>query len=180
MTACGQCGTSVPVAGRGRTPKFCSTRCRVAAHRARLRLPRELTSRARWVRHERKRPIMPDGAPASSTDPGTWSTHSEAVRSRVGDGLGFVLGDGIACLDLDDCLDSRGRPNELAREVLARVPGAHVEISPSGRGLHIWGIAPERPGRRRGGIEAYAVGRYITVTGNVFQPGRLVDLSEFF
>src|SRR5690606_40768293 len=98
MTACGRCGTEVKVAGRGRTPRYCSTRCRVAAHRARPKLPAELTERARWVRHEDKRPITPDGRAASSTDPSTWSTYREAARSQVGDGLGFVLGDGIACL----------------------------------------------------------------------------------
>ena len=178
--ACGHCGERVELARTGRTRRYCSTRCRVAAYRARHRLPVELMSRPRWVRHVAKRPVTPDGRPASVTDPGTWSTYDAARRSRVGDGLGYVLGDGIACLDLDDCLDERGRPNALARAVLARVPDAYVEISPSGRGLHIWGRAPEAPGRRRGGLEAYSAGRYITVTGRVYRPGRLADLSVFF
>jgi len=178
--ACGHCGELVELARTGRTRKYCSTRCRVAAHRARHQLPAELMSQPRWVRHVAKRPVTPDGRPASVTDPGTWSTYDAARRSRVGDGLGYVLGDGIACLDLDNCLDERGRPNALARAVLARVPDAYVEISPSGRGLHIWGRAPEAPGRRRDGIEAYSAGRYITVTGRVYRPGRLADLSEFF
>ena len=168
------------MAGRGRTPRYCSARCRVAAHRARHRLPRELTERARWVRHEAKRPITVDGRPASSTNPATWSTYSEAARSKAGDGLGFVLGAGIACLDLDNCLDGRGRPDARARAILARVPGAYVEVSPSGRGLHVWGTAPEQRGRRYEGYEVYSTGRYITVTGRVYQPGRLVDLSVFF
>jgi len=180
MATCERCGERLAIAGRGRTPRYCSTRCRVAAHRARHRLPRELTERARWVRHEDKRPITPDGRPASSTDPRTWSAYREAARSKVGDGLGFVLGDGVACLDIDHCLDGQGRPDARARAILARVPGAYVEVSPSGRGLHVWGAAPEQPGRRHEDYEAYAVGRYITVTGNVYQPGRLVDLSEFF
>lgn len=120
-----------------------------------------------------------DGRPASSTNPATWSTYREAKRSTVGDGLGFVLGGGIACLDLDHCLIG-GRATPAAQAVLDRVPGAYVEISPSGDGLHVWGRAPEQPGRRRAGIEAYSVGRYITVTGEVFQPGGLADLSEFF
>jgi len=132
------------------------------------------------VRHEGKRPITVDGRPASSTNPATWSTYSEAARSKAGDGLGYVLGDGIGCLDLDNCLDERGRPNEVARRILDRVPDAYVEISPSGRGLHVWGRAPEQPGRRHRGYEVYSVGRYITVTGRVYQPGRLVDLSGFF
>jgi len=180
MATCERCGTEVKVAGRGRTPKFCSGACRAAAWRARPRLPRELTDRARWVRHDRKVPITPDGRAASSTDPSTWSTYPEAARSKAGDGLGFALGDGIACLDIDHCLDGRGRPDARARAILARVPGAYVEVSPSGRGLHVWGRAPEQPGRRHEDYEVYSVGRYITVTGRVYRPGRLVDLSGFF
>src|SRR5690606_1666864 len=113
------CGERLTIAGRGRTPRYCSARCRVAAHRARW-IPVELTSRARWVRHEGKRPITPAGRAASSTDPRTWSTYREAARSKAGDGLGFVLGAGIGCLDLDNCLDERGRPNEVARRILDR------------------------------------------------------------
>lgn len=180
MATCERCGERLAVAGRGRTPRFCSGRCRVAAHRARHRLPCELTSRARWVRHKDKRPITPDGRPASSTDPSTWATYAEATRSQVGDGIGFVLGAGIACLDIDHCLDERGRPDARARAILARVPDAYVEVSPSGRGLHIWGVAPEQPGRRHRGYEVYSVGRYITVTGRVYRPGRLADLAGFF
>lgn len=177
---CERCGSGIALPARGRTPRFCSTRCRVSAHRAR-RIPVELTSRDRWVRHSaRKVPLTVYGTAASSTLPSTWASYAGAKRSRHGVGLGFVLGDGIACLDIDHCLDERGRPNEVARRILARVPGAYVEISPSGRGLHVWGTAPEQPGRRHEDYEVYSVGRYITVTGNVYQPGRLVDLSGFF
>ena len=35
--------------GKGRPRTYCSTRCRVAAHRASA-LPAEMTSRDRWVR----------------------------------------------------------------------------------------------------------------------------------
>lgn len=176
---CGHCGVEFVAARTGRTPRYCSTRCRVAAHRARPRIPAEMTSRARWVRRDKKRPITIEGRPASSTSSLTWSTYDAVKRSSAGDGIGFVLGAGIACLDLDHCLID-GKPNELARKVLARVPGAYVEISPGGDGLHVWGTAPEQPGRKRSGVEAYSVGRYITVTGNVFQAGRLVDLNDFF
>lgn len=178
---CEHCRGPLPLLARA-DARHCSTRCRVAAHRAAKRPPAELTASRRWVRHStRKVPLTVAGAAASSTDPATWATYAEARRSRVGAGLGCVLtGDGIVCLDLDHCLDARGRPNALARSVLARVPDAYVEISPSGDGLHVWGTAPEQPGRMRDGIEAYSVGRYITITGNIYRPGKLVDLSEFF
>lgn len=119
------------------------------------------------------------GRSASSTAPATWATYAAACTSTAGDGLGFVLGDGVACLDLDHCLVD-GVPSPWAAEVLARTPGAYVEVSPGGDGLHVWGLAPEQPGRCRDRIEAYSVGRYITITGRVFRSGTLVALDEFF
>lgn len=175
---CEVCSEPLAVAGRGRIPRFCSTRCRVVAHRRKAQLPAELLTARRWVRHDAKRPITPAGRPASSIDPTTWTDHATAARSRAGDGLGFVLGGGFACLDLDHCLVD-GRPNAAAAAVLEQLPDAYVEISPSGDGLHVWGRAPERPGRRRGGLEAYSAGRFITVTRRVHRPGVLVDLSSF-
>lgn len=109
-------------------------------------------------------------------NPSTWSSYA---RVRQHERIGFVLGGGIACLDLDHCLVG-GVPTAAARAVLDRAVGAYVEVSPSGDGLHVWGRAAEQPGRRRLGFEVYSVGRYITVTGRVFQRGGLVDLSEFF
>ena len=87
------------------------------------------------------------GAWASVTDPTTWSTYEAA--SATGAPLGFVLGDGVGCIDLDACLDENGIPNEATRTLLAYYEGSYVEISPSGRGLHIWGTAAPRRGFKR-------------------------------
>lgn len=170
--------------------KFCTSKCRVYAHRASKRQPKipvALTSLDCWVRWKlvkrngrlTKMPITLAGNAASSTDPNTWTSFEDASAAVAGDGLGFVLGGGIACLDIDHCLIN-GKPNRLAQSVLDRTPGAYVEVSPSGDGLHIWGTAPELRGKVRDGIEAYSTGRYITVTGNIFRHGTLVDLSDFF
>lgn len=180
------CANELPAAGRGRIPRYCSGRCRVAAHRAKAKPPAELTEGCRWVRHSaRKVPLTVDGKAASSTDPATWSTYAEACRSEAGTGLGCVLtGDGIVCLDLDHCLDESGRPLPWAIEVLAQTPRTWVEISPSGDGLHIWGRAVFPGGRRlaRPGqsVEVYGSGRYITVTGRRYDgaPAELADLTE--
>ncbi|WP_228506202.1 hypothetical protein [Frigoribacterium sp. VKM Ac-2530] len=97
----------------------------------------------------------------------------------MGSGLGFVLGDGVGCIDLDHCLVD-GVPTSAAGEVLRAYPGNYVEVSPSGDGLHIWGTADPAPGTRRVedglAIERYSTGRYITVTGNVFRAGTLLPL----
>lgn len=182
------CDQVLPAAGRGPVPRFCSTRCRVAAHRARRRVPAELTRTPRWVRHSQaKVPLTIRGRAASSTDPSTWSTHEQARGSAVGAGLGCVLtaDDDIVCIDLDHALDGTGRPVPWAAELLAAVPPTWIEVSPSGEGLHIWGRADMLGGRRLprpgGGVEVYGSGRYITVTGRLYGGRRattqLADIS---
>lgn len=140
-----------------------------------------MTSAGRWVRRDaRKVPLTTTGTSASSTDPATWSTHAEAAASSAGVGLGFVLGDGFACIDLDHCLVD-GVPTEAAKVFLEQYPRHHVEVSPSGDGLHIWGTAEPGPGRKVTQpdglhVERYSHARYITVTGQVFQRGQLLPL----
>jgi primase-polymerase (primpol)-like protein len=96
-------------------------------------------------------------------------------------GPGFVLdGTGVVCIDLDHCL-RKGRPVRWAREILDRCPATYVEVSPSGTGLHIWGLGTLARGRKyRRGVEAYGTGRYIAVTAARFgdAPLSLADLSE--
>lgn len=160
----------------------CSTRCRVARHRAAARFaPGRMRDADRWVRHVAKRPIRPDGAAASSTDAATWSSFDDVMRSDRGHGVGFVLnGDGVMCVDLDGCVED-GRPSEWAERILALFPGAAVEVSLSGRGLHIWGMGPNVSqvfGHDGGKVEVYADKRYIAMTGNWLRRGDLVDLSD--
>lgn len=179
---CTECGTELATIARSHAVT-CSSVCR--KRRSRRRLPADLTSRPRWVRHAAdKRPIAPSGRPASSTDPRTWSSHATAARSRAGAGLGFVLdGDGIVCIDLDHCL-TEGGVAPWAQAILDRCPPTYIEISPSGDGLHIWGRGTVRQGRRistgSGTAEVYGTGRYITITGRRHGdcPAVLADLSE--
>lgn len=183
------CGEPLPVAGRGPVPRFCSTRCRVAAHRARratgTAVPKELTARRRWVlRDERKAPRTTDGGFASVTAPATWTSYRTAQVSTVGVGVGFVLaeGDDLVCVDLDHCLVD-GELALWARDILDRCPSTFVEVSPSGDGLHIWGRGQLERGRRirRDGeaVEIYGQGRYVAVTGRRFEgcPAKLTDIS---
>lgn len=183
------CTEPLPVAGHGRIPRFCSTRCRVAAHRAtKTQLPLELTTRDRWVRRSAtKVPLTTGGMPASSTDPRTWSTHRDATASTAGVGLGFVLSDvdDVVCIDLDHCMNPLTGRLDLWAVAIVRDAGAtYVEVSPSGDGLHIWGRADVRQGRRirrpdGTAVEVYGTGRYITVTGRRHGscPSILADLS---
>lgn len=166
--------------------RFCSTRCRVAAHRARKAVPTEMRAKTRWVRRSAgKAPLTAAGRAASSTDPRTWCSYAEAKASPAGVGLGFVLnGDGIVCVDLDHCVDEHGHLAGWAQQVLDRMPATYVEVSPSGTGLHVFGLGSVERGRliRRGGVavEVYGRGRYIGVTGHRYgdAPARLADVSE--
>jgi primase-polymerase (primpol)-like protein len=121
---------------------------------------------------------------ASSTDPSTWCSYEQAAASDRGVGLGFVLnGDGIVCIDLDHCVDA-GVLAPWARRIVDAAPGAYVEVSPSGHGLHVWGRADLAAGRvisvpGGGKAEIYPNGRYITVTSRPVgdTPSVLGDLS---
>ena len=118
----------------------------------------------RWGRAQGKRPIMADGAPASSTNPGTWASFA-SVQSGAGDGYGFMLGGGIGCYDLDHVSDGE------AREIIALIPEEiiFIERSVSGEGVHVFCRMPEGRGTRRGHVERYSRGRFIRVTGRVFR-----------
>lgn len=180
MRRCRTCGRSI--VARNAQARFCSTKCRVSAHRAAKRsaIPTALLELNRWVRWDSsKRPLQVDGSNASSTNPATWTTHAAASASTAGVGIGFVLGDGIGCIDLDHCLIN-GTPTDAARRFLEAYTEHYIEVSPSGDGLHILGTRAEMRGSRRNhdglSVETYSTGRYVTVTGNVFQTGRLAPL----
>jgi putative DNA primase/helicase len=142
-------------------------------------IPQELRSLPRWVlwRLELRKdnkwtkvPYQPNGQKASSTDPRTWCIFSAAVDAlqRGGfDGIGFVFnGDGVMGVDLDGCRDpATGTLEPWAKEIVQTFQ-SYVEVSPSGRGVHIicGGKLPP-DGRRKGKIEMYDRGRFFCMTG---------------
>lgn len=186
---CAHCGGDMPLAARA-DARTCSTRCRVALHRAAKKrvFPVELTTCDRWVRRASdKRPLTTTGRAASSTDARTWSTYKNATESVAGVGLGFVLSDvdDVVCIDLDHCVNPlTGRLAPWAAAIVRDAGATYVEVSPSGDGLHIWGRADVRQGRRirrpdGTAVEVYGTGRYIAMTGRRHgsSPSILADLS---
>lgn len=166
---CGYCFGPLRLVREG--AEFCSQRC--GTYYRRRSLPRELTSRAKWIRHDaRKRPLSArTGRLVDVTDPREWSTYREAKESPHGVGLGFVLSDDddIACVDLDGVLTDQGVPVDVRRLIESTPDRFMVERSFSGRGLHVWFRTSERLGSNRveGGIrvERYSRARYIAATG---------------
>lgn len=178
---CSWCSSPISPLSRGDS-RFCTPRCRVAAHRA---LPaQELRDLPRWLRWSKtKVPLTAAGGPASSTNPATWCDYATAAASTAGVGVGFVLSptDRIVCVDLDDCLDGRGRPARWAADLLTDIPATYVEVSPSGDGLHVWGFADLAKARKSPGIEVYGFGRYLTVTGRRWRNSRssLAEIGDW-
>jgi hypothetical protein len=126
------------------------------------------------------------GQVASSTDPATWSTFEKALAAyRAGrySGIGFVFNgaDGIVGIDLDKCRNpTTGNIETWAAEVVSSLE-TYTEVSPSGKGLHLYllGKLPAG-GRKKGPIEVYESGRYFTVTGGHLEetPLELEDRSD--
>lgn len=111
------------------------------------------------------------GRNASSTEPATWSDFNTAFQaySRLNcDGIGFVLSksDQFVGIDLDHCRDaSTGEIEPWAKAIIENM-ATYAEASPSGTGIRMFVVAKLPPnGRKKGPIEVYESGRYLTVTG---------------
>jgi putative DNA primase/helicase len=126
-----------------------------------------------------KRPLQPSGAPASTTDPATWSSYAEVIAAFSATpgkfaGIGFVFSadDPFAGVDLDNSLDD-GQAKKWSEPIIAAFGDSYMEISPSGKGVKIWlraqmaGSGIKRP-FHDGGVEIYDRGRFFTLTGNTF------------
>lgn len=140
-----------------------------------MHVPTEMKTANRWVlwkyEADKKPPVDIQGHKVDITNPQNWLTFDEAVKalSTGGfSGVGFVLGDGFAGIDLDDCLDQGGNLKQWARGLIRLLPLTYAEISPSGRGVKLFfktdvGITLHQ--NRKGGVEIYTSKRYFTVTG---------------
>jgi putative DNA primase/helicase len=147
-------------------------------------VPDDLTRRPQWVvwryetrdERETKVPYIPGGVGrASTTDLMTWRTFEEATDalqqgSGRWSGVGFVFcsGDPFVGVDLDECRDPETGDLQPWAEIIVEDmrEGAYIEVSPSGRGVHLICIGKFR-GKRRGSVEVYSQERYFTVTGEV-------------
>jgi archaellum biogenesis ATPase FlaH len=129
-----------------------------------------------------KVPYQTNGKRASSTNKATWTTFDDVITAVTGyDGIGIMLGDGLAGIDLDHCRDAEtGVIDEWAQAVIDHVD-SYTEVSPSGEGIHILvtagDVLPETAAKRRGTVEFYQRDRYLTVTGNAIGNRGLRNVS---
>jgi Uncharacterized conserved protein len=79
------------------------------------------------------------GKRARPNQPNTFKDFDSALAAAKDyDGIGFLVGNGICGIDLDDCFDSVGKLKALAQSVVNAFIGCYMEHSPSGKGLHIY------------------------------------------
>ncbi|KYM37606.1 helicase [Fusobacterium necrophorum subsp. funduliforme] len=149
-------------------------------------IPDELKREKRWCLYKiisregknTKLPIMPNSKPAKSNDKTTWNSYEDciaALNRNIGDGLGFMLGDGYIGIDIDKVSDDIFvySMNYHAKSMTAdflRGISTYAELSPSKTGLHFIGKG-EVPGERKRykNLEIYDKDRFFTVTGNVLK-----------
>lgn len=137
-------------------------------------IPMELRQLRQWVcvAGNRKVPMQAFGfAPASSTNPATWSSFEEAVLAvKMGfyDYIGFVFSDnGIVGIDIDEGFTPEGNLSSLAADIIKRC-GSYTERSKSGRGFHIFvkGDIPFKGKNNLAGVEIYKDARFFIMTGD--------------
>lgn len=153
-------------------------------------IPSELKEMKRWIVYKpiikngktQKVPINPLTARSLAwSDETQWLSFDDANRlsQRHDDyGIGFILGDGVAGIDLDNVVKVDGTLQEIATDVISSM-NSYTEYSLSGRGLHILFLANlsnSFNNRRKilnhdgtySNIEMYSSGRFFVVTGNIY------------
>jgi putative DNA primase/helicase len=172
-------------------------------------IPEALRAIPQWLAYRAEEITKPDGTRklnkvptnartgrnGKSNDPATWGTFQEVAEytrrapGLVGMGFAFTTEAGVIAIDLDHCVDESGEVHPEALALLGRFPGAWVELSPSGTGLHLWmrgridGLTSlKRPPVESGypfGVELFGNRYFMTVTGLGCDDGAVVaDLPD--
>lgn len=115
----------------------------------------DLKLRKQWICWQRqdssgrkaKVPKNPyNGYNAKTNDPTTWGTYDDCMRARLKygfDGVGIILTDGLCGIDVDALNHGSDKESEnpIAQDLLKLFKGTYAEYSPSGKGVHILGLA---------------------------------------
>ena len=157
-------------------------------------VPQEMKDLPRWVLWKlepndkgklTKTPKTLSGYNAASDKPSDWTTFDKVkhIEPTATSGIGFVFNDdGITGIDLDNAFNPDGSIYERFKPIVETLKDTYIEISPSGKGLHIILRCDERvytdtkTGGKNAkhkdeqgnehGVEIYHTTHYFTVTGN--------------
>ncbi len=103
------------------------------------------------------------------------------------DGIGLILTDteigNICAIDIDNCIDKAGNITQEAEKILQLFQNAYIEISKSGKGIHILFV-----GRKKSdwcckintfnwckSLECYDSNRYIALTANALSHNKILN-----
>lgn len=107
--------------------------------------------------------------PASMVDADTAIKYAGLMGPGYGVGFLFTPNDPFFFVDIDKCLNADNATwSPVAMDLMTRLNGAAVEVSQSGRGLHIigQGQAPDHSCKNVPlGVEMYTEGRFVALTG---------------
>lgn len=119
-----------------------------------------------------KIPLTPTGEATDAHASANWLTwqdaHARATAWGQGHCIGFVLteADPFWVLDIDECREGTDW-SALSKMLVAQLPGAVVEVSQSGRGLHLWMRHPKGIEHRKKNVplhlELYSSKRFIAL-----------------
>jgi P4 family phage/plasmid primase-like protien len=115
-----------------------------------------------------KVPAKGEGGPEIWTDCATATTVAALLGAGYGVGFYFTGADPFWFLDIDGALQSDNTWSDLAKNLCAKFPGAVVEVSSSGRGLHVIGSGNAPPHGCKNTaqkIELYTADRWVALTG---------------
>lgn len=152
-----------------------------------------------------KVPVAPEGHTIDPHNPSNWMSYEQAKMGAdmMNWGIGFVFtsSDPYWFLDIDHCREGNDW-SKVAQSLVEVFPGACVEVSQSGEGLHIFGSGtiPEHSCKNKEwGVELYHEGRFALLNSdldngdpntdhttslqwlvdNYFPPGAVSDTSSW-
>ena len=134
---------------------------------------------------------------ASTKDPSTWTDYSTAlaaVQAGYGDGLSYMLtkDDPFGAIDLDHCRDKLCSIDVWAQNFMQAAVDTYQEVTPSGEGIRIWGLAQGDPLNSKftleiGGKQVAAElfrrsNKALTITGSTLNPSicELTNIDKVF
>jgi len=138
-------------------------------------------------REDGKTDKIPVGSSGTAIDPTDVTYHKsfeEALSLSPNVGFVFTPNDPFFFIDLDDCLEDSGW-SDAANRICASFEGCAIEVSNSGKGLHIFGVAPitlEHSCRCDDiGSDFYTESRFVALTGTncIGTAGRIPDATIY-
>lgn len=140
-----------------------------------------------------KIPINPNsGKNAAVSIPKTWASFQLAKVTYLANqcsGVGIVLTAKLylVCIDLDDpdekLEDGTDKYPDKERvrrrqQLILKEFDSYTELSPSGKGYHIWVYGSIPSGKHGEGVEIYHTGHYMTITGWVVNSSPIRDYND--